>query len=343
MSVDQVKPDIDQGLGLSTGAEVLIDNLERESNSVDRLEKTRKRKGILTYERLTEFLLTNTYFGLESYYDIHKVPENYTWLLGTTRENTPIPNLTPEIKQMFDSMGDVLEISVGSGIVRFSLAVVEEIVKTEPIKKIVRNAMSHDGMKKVLTKVIGPEKTDELAISGEIKMSDDSQFWAALVPWTIVKAAHSLGMISLGANDHIGAPVPHMLIGQAFAVATLAGVHYGTKHSDEIVKMASKVFEDAKKNSQTTLEGLETYAYMAMYGIEDILSDGTKVIEMMSQTMAKWDNKMDNFDPEKIIPSADLVWRKILGERVWAALGRNAVEHIVEVSEPGGTGEESVQ
>ena len=53
-------------------------NPELENKSRDRVEKARKRHGLLTYERLSEYLLTFTFFGLESYYDISKVPENYT-------------------------------------------------------------------------------------------------------------------------------------------------------------------------------------------------------------------------------------------------------------------------
>ncbi len=309
-------------------------NPERESKGIDRVEKVRKRWGILTYERLSEFLLTNLFFGVESYYDISKVPENYTPWTGITEATAPKLDLMPETAQMFDSLGDVLEISVGSGIVRFSLAVVEEIVKSEPVKKIVRTAMEHQGLRNLVGKTIGDEKTNELAVSGEIKMSDDAQFWAALVPWTVVKAAHSLGLISLGANDHVGAPVPHMLIGQAFAVASLVAVHYGTKNAEEIADLTSKIFNKTNKLTgdfqRNINSGLNQFGERTKLKMTDVSHRIDIKLESISQTMAEWTKKMDEFDPSKVIPSPEQVWKKILGERVWNALGRLGVESDVD-------------
>lgn len=305
--------------------------VQRESKRIGRVEKARKRYGILTSERLSEFLLTNLFFGLESYYDISKVPENYTWLTGITRETAPKLALSPATAEMFNSLGDVLEISVGSGIVRFSLAVVEEIVKSEPVKLVVRNAMKHEALKSLVEKTIGTEKTEELSMSGEIKMSDDSQFWAALVPWTVVKAAHSLGLISLGAHDHIGAPVPHMLIGQAFAVASLVAVHYGTKNSEEILALTNNIFNktselasDVQQNISSGFGKFQRRTKLNMSNAFDLID--TK-FDSMSRTMADWSRKMNEFDPSKVIPSPDQVWNKILGERVWNALASMAVEN----------------
>lgn len=293
--------------------------------------RVRKRWGILTYERLSEFILTNIFFGLESYYDITKVPENYTEFFGVTRESVAKLALTPEVANMLNSMGDVLEISVGSGMVRFSLAVVEEILKSGPVKQLVVNTLQHVQFKNLLERSIGKEKTDELSRTGEIKMSDDAQFWAALIPWTVVKAAHSLGLISLGAHDHIGAPVPHMLIGQAFAMASLIGVHYGTKNSDNIIHVTRDVFcktkdmaNDMRQDLSRRYDGFEA---TLLQGIADHSGSINKQLDAFYQSMEEWTRKMEAFDPGKVVPPPEEIYQKVLGERFWKAISAIGIEN----------------
>lgn len=260
-----------------------------------------------------------------------KVPENYTWLTGITRETAPKLALSPAMADMFNSLGDVLEISVGSGIVRFSLAVVEEIVKSEPVKEVVRKAMTHSALNKMVEKTIGLEKTNELSKTGEIKMSDDTQFWIALVPWTVVKAAHSLGLVSLGAHDHIGAPVPHMLIGQAFAVASLVATHYGTKNAEEIVAITKNIFNKTSMLVNGVKRDISNDLSQFRRSAEIKSSSASEIIDArfdsMSRTMDEWMEKMADFDPSKSIPDPEKVWKKILGERIWKSIASINIEH----------------
>jgi hypothetical protein len=167
-------------------------------------------------------------------------------------------------------------------------------------------------------------------------MSDDTQFWTALIPWTVVKAAHSLGLVSLGAHDHIGAPVPHMLIGQAFAVASLVAVHYGTKNAEEIVAFTRDVFNETGKLSIVAQQNFDSrfnqFEQSAKQGMSNAGSAIDTKLNSLSSMMSSWTKKMDEYDPGKVIPSADHVWRKILGERVWNALGSIGVENDKDIS-----------
>lgn len=61
---------------------------------------------------------------------------------------------------------------------------------------------------------------------GEL-MSDDATFWTSLLVPLILKAAHSMGWISIfGIHDRVNDPVPHMLVGQIVAAVVLSGFHY---------------------------------------------------------------------------------------------------------------------
>ncbi len=316
--------------------------LDAKLHDYGRVKEATKQIGILNFQRFFEFVLTGGLAAAEVYFDAGKYPEHYAGF-GVTPENAPLQDITPETTEFLDSMGDIMEIGVGSGAIRFSLAVVEQIVKTQPVKDLVRNTVSHVGMKKVLTRIFGLEKTEELAESGEIKMSDDSQFWAAIVPWTIIKAIHSLGLVSLGANDHIGAPMPSRLIGQVFAVATLVGLHYGVKNAEEIKQMTSQVFDILKNDATHTIDQVETNLYMAKFGVEGLLSDANhavanmgKKVDNLIDRVTVWKQNMQRFDPDKVIPRLDEVAQNWLAERIEIAVEKIAMQHELDKKESKG-------
>lgn len=299
---------------------------------VDREERIRKRIGMLTYERFNEFLLTALFSGTELYFDMEKyllkMPSNsnYSYLFPKMGE----ADLSPTVVERFNSMGDIFEITVGSGIIRFSLAIVEEIFKSAPAKLLVRNVMQDNRMQRLGEKLIGTEKISELARTGEITMSDDAQFWISLVPWTIIKAAHSLGIISLGAHDHIGAAVPHMLIGQAFAVASLVATHYGTKNFDAILGLTKKVFTDLNDSAVSMKQKFDGLGDKVGQNLNDATNGVDEALFHLDKKMNDWMMRIDEFDPRKVIPSSDQVWKNILGERIWNALGLLGVENEKE-------------
>lgn len=107
---------------------------EQDTNQerVKRVEKAIKQIGVLTYTRLSELVVTGFLTATEISFDASRYPEHYKGF-GVTPENAPYSDASPEMLQGFDAMGDIFEISIGSGLVRVPLAVVEVMLKTEPV------------------------------------------------------------------------------------------------------------------------------------------------------------------------------------------------------------------
>lgn len=331
MSGDITTPDIDQGVGPSAGVEVMIENTERESN---RLKLISRRQEITNFSRVMEYMVSGGMAGVELYWDVSKFPDHYSanGFTAYTRETVAVL----QNEALFTQLGDILEIGIGSGIIRLTLATLEPMLKAKPIKKIVRQTMHNEIVNRLVTKTVGGDRSRELAETGELNMlTDDEQFWTALVPWTIVKAAHSLGLISLGANDHIGAPVVFMLKGQALAAAALIITHYGSKHLPDIIDFTRKTFGNVGSLAHRTLEKTDIIVRQLENKTKnsetDIwLENANQNLDSFVAMIENWKKGLSKYDPDKVV---DLLWNRIVGERGSNALSRIAVEHEVEASE----------
>jgi len=169
----------------------------------------------LSPERATELLSAQILIGLENLHDINLVPEHY----GMTREQVGklfVPD-NPAVNWAINNIGDIWEISVGFTAMRLGFVAVNEVLKKSKGKEI----------------------------------PDEACFWASLMTTWTIKAAHSMGWISLmHIHDHMGHPVPGMIFGQGVAAVVLAASHYAAKYREPIKELAlrvgTKVVEGAK-------------------------------------------------------------------------------------------------
>ena len=155
--------------------------------------------------------------GAEQTYDIRKVARegnvygaHYS---GANQENVgPLPE-NPIVRSVYDAMGDVWEISMGQSIIRIGLHALYQSI-------------------------------------GKELLSDDNTFALSLLIPLVLKSAHSLGLISIfGIHDHMGNPVPQMLIGQIVASSVLMFAHYSGRRK-EIRDNLSLENEGNQKNAR---------------------------------------------------------------------------------------------
>lgn len=181
--------------------------IDRPNSITKRIHSAAKR--IITLERLVEYEFGWTMMALENWHDMGLVPERYAKVLGVRPEQLgqPFVPKDPMMRWAVDNIGDIWEISVGFMGFRSIFILLNEGLRRYKGKEI----------------------------------PDDIQFLASLVPWTIIKAIHSLGYISLfGIHDHMDNPVPGMLFGQAVAATVLTAAHFGIKNRAQIKDFAHK-------------------------------------------------------------------------------------------------------
>lgn len=164
-------------------------------------------------ERTTELLSGQIMMGLEIMHDM----DLYSTKYGMTPNQVgalPNPETNPAAAWAVGHIGDIWEISAGFTAMRLGFVAVNEVLKKEPIKKL---------------------------LGGEHQVSDEAAFWASLMTTWTVKAVHSMGWISLfHIHDHMGAPVPEMIFGQGVAAVVLAASHYAAKYREPIKDLAVK-------------------------------------------------------------------------------------------------------
>jgi len=157
-------------------------------------------KYITSPTKLREISAAGVMYGVESVYDMRKVArEGNEWgnsYHGLTANNVgPLPD-NPNIQAAFDVMGDMWEISVGQSIVRVGLHAIYQTV-------------------------------------GKELLSEDNTFALSLFIPLILKSAHTLGLISIfGIHDHMGNPLPKMLIGQVVSSCVLMAAHYSVRNTE---------------------------------------------------------------------------------------------------------------
>jgi hypothetical protein len=127
----------------------------------------------------------------------------------------------PVTQWAFDHIGDIWEISVGHTAMRLGFVALNQVLKSEPVKKLTGGK--------------------------EVQIPDDACFWASLITTMTVVSTHSLGMWAGPYNSHIDAPVPEMMFGQAVAAVVLATSHYTVKYHEPIGELAMKVAERGKE------------------------------------------------------------------------------------------------
>lgn len=175
-------------------------------------------------QRAVGYVITCLMYGYEMGHDITLYPEKYRLTPDQAGGGPASLPTDPTTRLVIDNSGDVLEIAVGSGIIRFLFALTNETIRKTTGKEI----------------------------------PDDIQFWASLAPWAFVKAIHSLGYISLGINDHMDNPVPGMLFGQALAATVLIGTHYAVKNREQIKDFAVKSVKTTSELASRTANKTKT-------------------------------------------------------------------------------------
>lgn len=208
-------------------------NPEREILLSKRADGVVRRLG--TFSHLADLITWSVFFGAETAYDMHKVPENYT-RFGLDLGKLATLTLDPGLKQQLDSLGDVLEVSSLHLAGRAGLAIVNELLLTKPVKNATKRIFNKATLKNVFEKFFDKETIEDYAVKGEIQLSDDARFWISLVPVLMFMAAHSLGYIDSPNPDHWhgGDPVPWMLKGQFLAASSLVAMHYVVKYPEKV-------------------------------------------------------------------------------------------------------------
>lgn len=162
----------------------------------------RVHRKVFSPERATEFFSAQIMMGIEIVHDMQLYPEKYS-LEPNQVGKFLVPEASPAAKWAMDHIGDIWEISAGFTAMRLGFVAANEVLK----------------------KTTGKEIPDEAC------------FWASLATTVTVKAAHSLGYISLfGIHDHMANPVPEMIFGQAVAAVVLAASHYAAKYGRGAIK-----------------------------------------------------------------------------------------------------------
>jgi len=168
---------------------------------------------IMSPERSSELLASWIMEGLEIYHEAVLNPgKPLNKSLFITRQPEDIPQLPKDqvTRWAVDHIGDIWEISAGFTAMRLGFVAANEVLKKIP------------------------------AVKG-YQIPDEACFWASLASTVTVKAAHSLGYISLfGIHDHMANPVPEMLFGQGVAAVVLAASHYAGKHHESVKALASR-------------------------------------------------------------------------------------------------------
>ncbi len=93
-----------------------------------------KVREVATPERTLEILSGQIMIGLENAHDMNLVPENY----GMTREQVgSLYSLeNPTAQWALDHIGDIWEISAGFTAMRLGFVAVNDVLKKEPVKKL---------------------------------------------------------------------------------------------------------------------------------------------------------------------------------------------------------------
>jgi hypothetical protein len=168
---------------------------------------------IMSPERSSEILASWIMEGLEIYHESILNPGKplYKVLFSTTQpENMPQLPKDQVTRWAVDHIGDIWEISAGFTAMRLGFVAANEVLKKIPAAK-------------------------------GYQIPDEACFWASLASTVTVKAAHSLGYISLfGIHDHMANPVPEMLFGQGVAAVVLAASHYAGKYNESVKDLASR-------------------------------------------------------------------------------------------------------
>lgn len=190
-------------------------------------------KETLSRERTTEFLSAHIMAGLELLHDARLYPARYK-LRPDQVGSLPNPETDPVAAWTVDHIGDIWEISAGHTAMRLGFVAVNRFLRSDFIKEKVTNGK-------------------------EVQIPDEVCFWTSLMTTVTVKAAHSLGYISLlGIHDHMDHPVPEMLFGQGVAAIVIAATHYAAKYGEPVKDLASrairKIFEyDDEPNTTPNL------------------------------------------------------------------------------------------
>jgi len=174
---------------------------------------------VFSPERFAELTAGQVMIGIENWHDMNLVPERYG--LSSDQVGTLPTFDNPVTQWAFDHIGDIWEISVGHTAMRLGFVALNQVLKSEPVKK--------------------------LAGGKEVQIPDDACFWASLITTMTVVSTHSMGMWAGPYNSHVGAPVPEMMFGQAVAAVVLATSHYSVKYHEQIGELAINVAKKGKK------------------------------------------------------------------------------------------------
>jgi len=215
---------------------------------------------VMSPERAIELASAQVMMALEISHDMALYPTKY----GMTPEQVGSLPSDPIMYELVDNIGDIWEISAGHTAMRLGFVALNEILKKDSAKSLTRKVLSNEGVKKIADKLVGSDKADEVAASGELQIPDTACFWASLMTTLTVKAVHSLGYISLfGIHDHMDAPVPGMLFGQGVAAIVLATSHYAMKNREGIKDAALTTVEKAKVMGDNFIDHAAKWAIKA--------------------------------------------------------------------------------
>jgi hypothetical protein len=171
--------------------------------------------------RRREALTAGILSSAEITYDVRKVAREgnefgntYDWFSANSTNVGPLPE-SEALRNTLDTLGDVLEISAAQTVLRAGIYMLN------------RHA-------------------------GRELLSDEQTFWVSLAVPLVLKAMHSLGLISIfGLHDRTGDPAPQMLIGQAVAATALIGAHY-TARRHELQQTMEAVTGNSDRISRAT-------------------------------------------------------------------------------------------
>jgi len=290
-------------------------------------------KKVMSPERATELLAAQVMMALEISHDMSLYPAKYAL---RPEQVSPLPT-DPIMYELVDNIGDIWEISAGHTTMRLGFVALNEALKSAPVKKLQRNLLQNDGIKKVAGKLMGGgDRVEELAEGADIQIPDTACFWASLMTTLTVKAVHSLGYISLfGIHDHMDAPVPGMLFGQGVAAIVLATTHYAAKNREPIKNFALKVggkVVDGAKSFDKMMNSLSDPrpAKDAKLDAEAMKKEPNRVeiaFEKLQKRTESFLKKVQEWDPNKYIPTPEAIIDKLLSLRISKAKANLAEEH----------------
>ena len=108
-------------------------------------------KKVMSPERATELLAAQVMMALEISHDMSLYPAKHAL---RPEQVSPLPT-DPIMYELVDNIGDIWEISAGHTTMRLGFVALNEALKSAPVKKLQRNLLQNDGIKKVAGKLMG--------------------------------------------------------------------------------------------------------------------------------------------------------------------------------------------